>query len=159
MEIRRIGRPTDYTPALAEEICETIACSEMGLKKLCNEHQHWPDKKTILKWVIKYPEFSHQYARAKALQIEAIVDEVLEIADDKSQDSIVDDDGKVSYDHEHINRSRLRIDTRKWLASKLAPKIYGDKIKESPEKEKSLLEHLIDKLNPKTGDKNAPNGI
>ena len=133
MQTNNIGRPSDYTPELAEEICDAIACSEKGIKKLCNDHPHWPHKKTIMRWINKYPDFGAQYARAKAFQIEAIVDEILDIADDTSHDSVVNEDGKIIYDHEHINRSRLRIDSRKWLASKLAPKIYGDRAEKTVE--------------------------
>ncbi|MCX7120111.1 MAG: hypothetical protein NTZ86_09670 [Legionellales bacterium] len=72
-------------------------------------------------------EFSDLYARAKRFQVEVIIDEILEIADDASNDSIVNEDGKSVIDHEHINRARLKIDTRKWLAAKLCPRLYGDK--------------------------------
>jgi hypothetical protein len=54
-------------------------------------------------------------------------DEALEIADETSDDWITTEDGKKILDHEHVQRSRLRVDTRKWAASKLAPKKYGDK--------------------------------
>ena len=72
-------------------------------------------------------EFSDLYARAKRLQIEVIIDEILEIADDTSKDNVINEDGKSTINHEHINRSRLKIDTRKWLAAKLCPRLYGDK--------------------------------
>lgn len=113
-----IGRPTDYTPELAAKICEAIAGSSKGIERLCKAHKEWPDKSTIMRWVNRHPEFRDQYARAKASQIEAIVDEIIDIADTPPKDH---------YDtHEDISRAKLRIDTRKWLASKLAPKIYGD---------------------------------
>ena len=57
-----------------------------------------------------------------------MVDEIIEIADDSSQDNIINKQGQIICNNESINRARLRIDTRKWIASKLAPKIYGDKI-------------------------------
>lgn len=124
----KIGRPTDYTPELVEEICDAIACSTKGIRRLCKEGVDWPNPDTIYRWLKEHKDFRDQYARAKRLQVEAIVDEILEIADDGSQDAVVNNDSKVTINHEHINRSRLRIDTRKWLASKLAPKLYGNKV-------------------------------
>lgn len=128
---KKIGRPTDYTQELGEEICEAIANDSKGLRRLCKEHEHWPAREVIYRWKRKYPEFSHQYVKAKEHQIEALVDEILDIADDTSHDTIikVDDDGneRAVCNSEWINRSRLRIDTRKWLAAKLCPRLYGEK--------------------------------
>ena len=100
------------TPELAEEICTTIACFSKGIKKLCKENNEWPCADTIFQWIKENKDFSDQYARAKMHQMEVLMDEILEIADR---------DGDV-------NRDRLAIDTRKWLASKLMPKIYGNKM-------------------------------
>ncbi len=62
------------------------------------------------------------------MQADALFDEALEIADDVSGDWSTDKDGKKVLDHENIQRSRLRVDTRKWAAGKMAPKRYGDKL-------------------------------
>lgn len=129
----KIGRPTLYTIELATEICNTISCSTKGIKQLCMEKSHWPCADTIFHWRKIHKEFSDQYVRAKQFQIEALIDEILEIADSSDKDFKSNPDGKVIIDHEHIQRSRLRIDTRKWLASKLVPKIYGDRIQTSME--------------------------
>jgi hypothetical protein len=126
---KKVGRPKiDFTPELAEEICYAVACSNKGIKQLCKMYDHWPSHNTVYGWLASHKEFSDLYARAKRLQIEVIIDEILEIADDASNDSVInEEDGKRVIDHEHINRSRLKIDTRKWLAAKLCPRIYGDK--------------------------------
>ena len=73
-------------------------------------------------------DFRDQYAHARDMQADALFDEALEIADDVSGDWSTDKDGKKVLDHEHVQRSRLRVDTRKWAAGKMAPKRYGDKI-------------------------------
>lgn len=116
---------------IAEEICEAIATHPISVKKLCEKNPHWPVQETIFKWIRHYPEFTRMYFAAKCVQIEPIVDDILEIADDTSNDTVVKfgEDGKpyASCNKEWINRSRLKIDTRKWLACKLAPKIYGDR--------------------------------
>lgn len=57
-----------------------------------------------------------------------MADEIIEISDDSSGDVIVDDEGNTRTDAERVARSRLRVDTRKWMLSKMLPKIYGDKI-------------------------------
>lgn len=130
-EIKKIGRPTDYTTELGNEICDVIACSSKGLAPLCKENKHWPNPDTVYSWRNKHKEFAEKYAIAKQRQIEVIVDEILVIADDASKDTVikVDDDGneKAFCNAEWINRSRLRIDTRKWLAAKLVPRLYGNK--------------------------------
>lgn len=119
------GRPTTYTFELTKEICNAIASNSKGIGKLCAENPHWPNKDTIFSWLKHNKEFSDQYAQAKRLQIECVVDELLEIADDDSNDCMVDAEGSLVFNSQAVQRARLRIDTRKWLACKLAPKIYG----------------------------------
>lgn len=120
-----MGRPSDYTQELADLICECIATHGIGLKKLCEMYDDMPEKITIRRWCLKYPQFRSQYAQAKSLQIETLIDEIIDIADDSAGDSIINDQRKEVCNSEFIARSRVRIDTRKWLASKLAPKLYG----------------------------------
>lgn len=124
----KAGRPTQYSHNLAKEICSVISTSSKGLAELCKTHPHWPCRDTIYTWISEHEEFSDMYARAKKFQIEVLIDEILEIADDTMQDNIVTSKGNVIANNEWINRARLKIDTRKWLASKLAPRLYGDKI-------------------------------
>ncbi len=121
------GRPTTYTVELAQEICSRIASTSKGTKKLCEENQHWPCQDTFFTWLKTYPEFSEQYAKAKKCQIEFFVDEILEISDDASQDRLIDAQGKIVFNPQSVNRARLKIDTRKWLACKLVPRVYGHK--------------------------------
>ena len=122
------GRPTELTPEIAEEICDAIATNSKGVAALCKENEHWPDRSTIFRWIAKNEEFCAQYARAKKAQAELLVDEIIEIADETTFDTYVNDEGKLVPDHEYIQRSRLRIDSRKWKACKLIPKVYGDKM-------------------------------
>lgn len=84
MEAKKIGRPTIYTTDIAEEICDGVACSSKGIGLLCKENKHWPCPDTIFRWRKIYKDFSEQYARAKECQVEAIIDDILEIADDTS---------------------------------------------------------------------------
>jgi hypothetical protein len=121
------GKPTMYTKELAEEICIEISTSGHGLKRLCQLNTGWPTRKTIHMWRIKNEEFGDMYTKARLNQIECLVDDCLDIADDTSRDTIINNAGNEVCNSEYVNRSRLRVDTRKWLASKLVPRIYGDK--------------------------------
>ncbi len=124
----RKGRPSLYTEALAAEICRRLAEGET-LRAICRD-KAMPDKATVLRWLAdkKKADFRDQYAHARAMQADALFDEALEIADDASDDWTADKDGKKTVDHENIQRSRLRVDTRKGAAGKMAPKRYGDKL-------------------------------
>ncbi len=122
------GRPSLYTEALAANICRRLAEGET-LRAICRDPA-MPDKAIILRWLAdkKKADFRDQYAHAREMQADALFDEALEIADDVSGDWSTDKDGKKVLDHENIQPSRLRVDTRKWAAGKMAPKKYGDKL-------------------------------
>ncbi len=122
------GRPSRYTPELAAKICARLAEGET-LRSICRDVA-MPSKTTLLRWLAdeRNVDFRDQYAHAREMQADALFDEALEIADDASGDWSTDKDGKKTLDHEHVQRSRLRVDTRKWAAGKLAPKRYGDKM-------------------------------
>ena len=121
-------RQSDYTEQLADEICEEIAFTEKGLEKLCDEFEHWPSARTIHRWIESNEAFRQKYARARERQADYLAQQIIEIADDGRRDYTVDEDGHEAVDHDHIARARLRVDARKWAASKLAPKKYGDKL-------------------------------
>ncbi len=130
---KKKGRPSLYTEALAANICRRLAEGET-LRAICRD-EAMPGKTTVLRWLgdEKNADFRGQYAHAREMQADALFDEALEIADAASGDWAVDKDGKKTLDHEHVSRSRLRVDTRKWAAGKLAPKRYGDKIQHTGE--------------------------
>lgn len=93
----RRGRPTKFNKNLGDEICNVIASCSKGIKALCEANLHWPNKDTIFTWLKNNKEFSDQYARAKRSQIECVVDELLEIADDDSNDCLFDAEGKMVF--------------------------------------------------------------
>jgi len=91
-----------------------------------------PSANTVLRWVFTYPEFRDQYKLARNIQAEIIADEILDIADDGSNDWMERRDEEGVFmgwreNGEAMRRSHLRIESRKWLASKLLPKRWGDK--------------------------------
>ena len=121
------GRPSIYTAELAAQICEHIAQGK-SLRTIA-ELEEMPAQSTIMAWLDgSRPEFSEQYARAREAQADKLAEEALQIADDGRSDTYLDAEGNEKTDNEAIQRSRLRVDTRKWLASKMAPKKYGDKV-------------------------------
>ncbi|CUI02625.1 Phage terminase, small subunit [Janthinobacterium sp. CG23_2] len=98
-----------------------------SLRAICRDDE-MPNKATVFRWLAANAAFSDQYARAREAQADCMADEIIEIADDGLNDTYEDDDGNKRTDQDVIARSRLRVDARKWLASKMAPKKYGDKI-------------------------------
>ena len=94
-----------------------------------------PALRTVMGWLFdgEHEEFSQQYASAREVQAEVWADEIVAIADDESGDFFTDEKGKVVLDHQNVQRSRLRVDARKWIASKLLPKRYGDKLQHTGE--------------------------
>lgn len=126
---KRLGRPPmPMLEEVTDRICQRIADGE-SLRSICSD-KDMPDKSTVLKWLSQSPAFASQYAHARELQADAIFDEVLDIADDGRNDWMEangkDDEG-WKQNGEAIQRSKLRIDARKWMAGKLRPKKYGEK--------------------------------
>jgi hypothetical protein len=140
------GRPTIYSQEIADKICQRVATCSFGLKKLCTMHDDWPAMDTIYEWRYKIKEFSEQYAAAKLKQADYMAEEIVEIADEGRNDymeSLSDDDKGMGWklNGEHVQRSKLRIDTRKWLAAKLLPRTYG--ITKDEERPKSEIEQYV----------------
>lgn len=124
-----MGRPSDYTPEIASAICARIAEGE-PLRQVCRDGG-MPAQSTVYLWLQRHGEFSEQYARAREAMMDRFADEILEIADDSTNDWIERENRDGSKyeapDTEHIQRSKLRIESRQWLMGKCAPKKYGDK--------------------------------
>lgn len=125
------GLPTiAYTAWLARQFCARLVETRRPLRAICSE-PGMPDLRSLLRWLDTEPRFRTQYARARALQAELIADDIVEIADDTAEDFKEDAHGKLRVDGEAIQRSKLRVDTRKWLVAKLLPKKYGDKAEDA----------------------------
>lgn len=134
-----VGRPTIFNEDVAGKICEEIATTSKSLKRIC-EDEGMPSVRTVLSWLSdgektegkeELKQFLHQYTHAREQQADFLAEEILDIADDGSNDLMTITKGDISYEAENkevTNRSRLRVDARKWIASKLKPKKYGDKV-------------------------------
>lgn len=124
------GRPSSFSDDLAETICERLANAE-SLRKICLSDD-MPSQTTVFRWLAddRYGAFREQYARAREAQADALFDECLDIADDGTNDWMADkeeDDG-FRYNGDAVQRAKLRIETRRWMAGKLRPKKYGEKL-------------------------------
>lgn len=104
------GRPSSYCPKTSGIICKRIAEGE-SLNTICKD-KGIPNAETVRKWLHDFPEFLGNYARAREQQADHYADEMVDIADNATD----------------TNKARLQIDARKWKASKLLPKKYGDKL-------------------------------
>lgn len=120
----KVGAPTKKTQKLIDELCEGIAigksartmCTEVGISQ-----------RVLWNWLNTDEQFMQQYAKAKELSADVHFEAIIDIADDSSDDVTVTEDGREVTNHEAIARSRLRVDARKWVAARLAPKKYGDR--------------------------------
>ena len=129
----------------------------MTLREVCRG-EGMPTEACVRTWAYEDRSgFYSQYARAREIGYQAMADEVLEISDDGTNDWMErqGDDGKSAFalNGEHVQRSRLRVDTRKWLLSKALPKIYGDKVQvggdpDNPVKLEHITREIIDPQNP-----------
>ena len=108
-----MGRPSLYSDALAAEICERLATGE-SLNAICKD-PHMPTRQAVHEWIAaNRAGFGDKYARARAVQADHYADEIIEIVDTETDPVRA--------------RVRMDMDGRKWVASKLAPKKYGDKL-------------------------------
>ena len=105
------GRPTDYSREMADEICSRVMESDYGLEQIC-EADDLPSARTVFRWLTANDDFRQQYARAKEVQGHVQADRGI-------RDALTATDASLG---------RLKFDARKWAASKLAPKQYGERV-------------------------------
>jgi hypothetical protein len=140
------GRPSIFTEEIAAKICEEIATSSKSLKTICSA-EDMPSVRTVLSWLSdadkeepkpELREFLHQYARAREAQADFLADEIIEISEHTEEDHTAFTGINV------IQRDKLRIEARKWVASKLKPKKYGDKLDLNHEGEQRIVVKFSD---------------
>lgn len=123
------GRPSEYTAEKASEFCRRVSGGRM-VRDVCNDPD-MPAAPTFYRWLETYDEFRKQYALAKEIQADAMAADILKISDTVDADNVCDEYGNIKPNHEWIARSKLRVDSRKWLLSKMLPKKYGDKVEQT----------------------------
>ena len=133
-----MARPSKFTKVLAMKICKRLAEGE-SLRGVCRDDK-MPNRSTIHDWLLQgateeakpeIKEFSNQYEKSINIRAENMFDEIEAIADDGENDYMEKErqDGSTYevLNSEHVQRSRLRIDARKWYLSKVLPKKFGDR--------------------------------
>lgn len=111
---KKTGRPSDYLPEVAADICSLLADGE-SMRKVC-ERPGMPNKATVFRWLAQHEEFRDQYAKATETRADAIFEKMFDIADSVAEEAAA------------VAKARLRIDTRKWALARMNPKKCGDKV-------------------------------
>ena len=114
----RLTMQDAFQRAIQDELCNLVANDARPLKNILAERPDLPSQSSITIWLQRNPEFREQWREAKARQAQLLIDDIAGIADDPAN----------LEGAEYLNWSKLRIDTRKWLAARLLPGLYGDKI-------------------------------
>jgi len=124
-----------YNSEVAEAILIEVASTTTGIIQICKNNGS--SHTSFFGWLKEIDGLAERYARAKSDQMHLFAEEILDIADNTSKDVEVTAEG-IRVNHDVIQRDKLRVDTRKWLMSKLAPKTYG---------ERQTIEHEVNQSN------------
>ena len=136
------GRPSKYTEELGAEICMRI-CEGESLNSIVRD-AHMPNKGTIIRWAMfgsdsyhfpspqlreKLEVFSNHYSYARMVQAENLMDECTDISDDGTNDFMdrktKNGETVTAFNSENVHRSKLRVETRKWLGEIFLPKVQA----------------------------------
>jgi len=127
-EKTKMGRPSLYSDALAIKICTRLGLGE-SLRKICLDDD-MPSMASVMTWLTTKADFLEQYTRAREIQAETQFDELIDIVDQPPELSYVTGkDGElieVKFDSSYVQWMKLRVDTRKWTAARMAPKKYAE---------------------------------
>jgi len=118
------GRPSTYSDEIASEILHRLSNGE-ALRQITKD-SHMPVMSTVYQWLMRKPEFSNLYVRAREEQADTLADEIVHLSDE-SPVQVVDDKGVARIDSAWVTWQKNRVDARKWVASKLKPKKYGER--------------------------------
>lgn len=127
------GKTETWFPEKREQATDTILqriCEGESLRSILTyaDKNVLPSMRTFLRWVSEDEDLRQQYARAMEVRSEAMFEEILEISNEANADIDITEDGKIRVVGEAVQRSRLKIDARKWMLGKMNPKKYGDKV-------------------------------
>lgn len=139
------GGQTVYTREIADRICQLMG-DGMTLNQICKQ-DGMPGRTTVLDWArVDRDGFADRYARAREELLDHWADETIDIADDGSNDYVerTNKNGETytAFDRDHVERSKLRVETRKWMLTKLMPNKYGDKLEQTHKGDAAFLQML-----------------
>lgn len=131
-EVVELDAATGAPVALLEEIIDALRVTPRSIAWLCEKNDHWPSFQTLYAWKAKSPEFRNAFNQARRELADELAFQSVEIADDGSGDALEierkDGSTYTIVNNEFVARSKLRTEVRRWLAGKLAPEVYGDRI-------------------------------
>lgn len=122
------GRPTVYSEKKVKEILELVSEGIALWKIVCRVDM--PSRTTFYDWMLENPDLRDKYETAKNLATDKFAEEIIDIADDDSGDYIEAADGRIVINTNKVRRDELKIKARQWMASKIQPKKYGDRIQQ-----------------------------
>jgi hypothetical protein len=140
----KMGRPSEFSQEIMAEICERMAEGK-SLRQIC-EDAEMPNRRTIMRWVKNDDAAKKLYDAAQVDRMHWYADEIVNIAYDTSKDTITGNAGQPLCNHEWIARSRLKVDSLKFLMAKLAPRTYGDKLPENVAEKTGDLAELMKEI-------------
>ena len=120
---RSRGRPTRYSAATAQEICDRLVCSDIGLARMLDEASDLPCSKTVWTWMAAMPEFSQKVATAKEHQLERMQYLGVQLIDSVDIDAV---NAPVA-----LARAKASAEARLKLAAKIAPRRYGTQTRDN----------------------------
>ena len=134
----KIGRPSKYTPELADEICQRLSNGE-PLRQICRD-DHMPAWQKIYEWMAKDEKLSGAIAHARDLGYDAMAEECLIIADTPKfgQTQVMTDKGSSTTVEDMLGHRKLQIETRLKLLAKFNPKKYGERVQLAGSKDEPL---------------------
>lgn len=119
------GRPTNFTPELGDRICHLIATHPLGYDPIRKMYPELPCPQLVREWRQRFPEFNAKYLDAKRFQAEIMVEEIDSMLPEDIK-TYVDDKGNERVDAPTASMMIAKINNRKWMAARLAPRRYGD---------------------------------
>lgn len=126
------GRPAiPFDAAIADAICDAISTQSKGLGQIIEDLGFDISPSLIYKWLQADSAFCERYARAKADQARVLADQISELADIEPRMCEIPTKSGATYeavDRGHLEWRRQQVEARKWLAAKLLPKVYGERI-------------------------------
>lgn len=147
------GRPSLYTPELAEKICNLVATHPLGIPTLCQIYPELPAEDTIYSWIATRDQFSEMFWKAKSSQATCLADEILHVA--RTLESYEDKDGVKKIDSGMLGKAKLEIDALRWQAARLEPKRWADQKKvEEAQNDNARLQSELDMIRRQLDEKN-----
>lgn len=111
-----VGRPSTFSTELAENICLQITQGK-SLYSICRQ-DGMPDMSTVYDWIRKFPDFANRYSQARQDQADTLADEIMRISDELEH----------ATDPIQVQAARVRVEARRWIAARLKPSKWGDKV-------------------------------